>query len=87
MRALHEVARLEAGQPTAIRADVKVGPDALDRLAQLQQAARAAIAAVPEVDASSAVPAAADAEVVDALDDEEHQADEVGTIPPADDEG
>lgn len=79
LRSLHDIARLEAGQPTSIAASVRVdGNAALDRLERLQQSARAAIAAV-EVTASSAVPAADDVP----HDDDEHQADdEGGNAPP-----
>lgn len=73
VRALHEVARLETGQPTAIRADVKVDASvALDRLAALQQTARATLGAL-DAGTSATVSAADDA----GPDDEEHQGDEV----------
>jgi hypothetical protein len=55
LRALHEIARLEAGQPTSLSATVSIPPEvAMARLHTLQQQARATMAALPSATAQAA---------------------------------
>jgi hypothetical protein len=65
LRVLHEIARLEAGQPTSLTASVTVGPDvALARLAELRKQAQQVI------DGGQVVPSLSASASVQAVDDE-----------------